>query len=398
VSPQRGAKYAPAVEAPIGPVKWRIEVMLPFGLRSPHPYPETDMNYRCAHRWAFPSWGAALEETAVELAAPAGHEVTVRVTHCGMCHSDLHVQAGGFDMGGGKMSSLERTGTQLPVTMGHEIGGEVVEIGPDAQGVALGDKVIVYPWLGCGVCPVCERGDDHLCPRASRNLGIQLPGGYADLVRVPHVRYLVPIGRLEPARAATFACAGITAYGALRKLNPMTAADHVAIIGCGGVGMTAVALCSAMSPARIVAIDPDPAKREAALRHGAALAFDPNAPEALKTIGKACHLNVAGAVDFVGAESSSALAVNLVRRTGQVVIVGLFGGEFRMPLPMFALKSLQISGSYVAGLNDLRELVAMAQRVALPQIPLDLRPLKAVNQALSDLSQGRVVGRVVLQP
>ena len=356
------------------------------------------MNYRCAHRWAFPKWGAALEEMADELAAPVGREVTVRVTHCGMCHSDLHVQAGGFDMGGGKMSSLERAGTKLPVTMGHEIGGEVVEIGPEVIGVKLGDKVVVYPWLGCGSCPVCERGDDHLCPRASRNMGIQLPGGYADLARVPHERYLVPIGTLEPARAATFACAGITAYGAISKLNPMGEDDHVAIIGCGGVGMTAVALMSATSKAKVVAIDPDPAKREAALQHGAAMAFDPSTADALKTIGKACNMNIAGAVDFVGAESSSSLAVNLVRRTGQVVIVGLFGGEFRMPLPMFALKSLQISGSYVAGLNELRELVALAQRITLPQIPLDLRPLASVNQALSDLAHGRVVGRVVLQP
>jgi propanol-preferring alcohol dehydrogenase len=107
---------------------------------------------------------------------------------------------------------------------------------------------------------------------------------------------------------------------------------------------------------------------------------------------------IAGAVDFVGAESSSSLAVNLVRRTGQVVIVGLFGGEFRMPLPMFALKSIQISGSYVAGVNELRGLVALAQRIKLPEIPLDLRPLASVNQALDDLAHGRVVGRVVLQP
>lgn len=356
------------------------------------------MNYRCAHRWAFPTWGAALSEHTDELAAPSGHEVNIRVTHCGMCHSDLHIQAGGFDMGGGKLTSLERAGAKLPVTMGHEIGGEVVEMGPDATGVALGDKVIVYPWLGCGSCAVCQRGDDHLCPRAARNLGIQLPGGYADLVRVPHSRYLVPIGTLEPARAATFACAGITAYGAIRKLNPMTAQDHVAIIGCGGVGMTAVALLSATSNARIVAIDPDPAKREAALRHGAVLAFDPNEDGALRTIGKACSNDIAGVVDFVGAESTSSLAVNLVRRTGQVVIVGLFGGEFRMPLPMFALKSLQITGSYVAGLEDLRELVALAQRVDLPKIPLELRPLASVNQALDDLAHGRIVGRVVLQP
>lgn len=356
------------------------------------------MNYRCAHRWAFKNWGGALEQQADDLPPPSAHEITVRVTHCGMCHSDLHVRAGGFDMGGGKLSSLDRAGTRLPVTMGHEIGGEVVEVGPEVEGVALGTRVVVYPWLGCGSCAVCERGDDHLCPKASRSLGVQLPGGYADLVRVRHERYLMPIGTLAPERAATFACAGITAYGAIGKLRPMTADDYVAIVGCGGVGMTAVGLCSALTKARVVAIDPDPAKRTAALEHGAALTFDPAAPEALKTIGKACSFNIAGAVDFVGSEASSSLAVNLVRRTGQVVIVGLFGGEFRMPLPMFALKSLQITGSYVGSPNDLRELIALAQRVSLPQIPLDIRPMAGVNQALQDLAQGRVVGRVVLQP
>lgn len=363
-----------------------------------NPALETTMNYRCAHRWAFPQWGGKLEQRSDELAAPAGHEVTLRITHCGMCHSDLHIQAGGFDMGGGKLSSLERSGTALPVTMGHEIGGQVVEVGPEVRSVKVGDQVIVYPWLGCGQCATCERGDEHLCLRAMRNIGMQLPGGYADLVRVPHDRYLVAIGTLDPARAATFACAGITAYGAIGKLDKLGADDHVAVIGCGGVGMTAVALLSATSPAKVVAIDPDAAKREAALQHGAALAFDPGAADAAKTIGKACSMNIAAAVDFVGAESSAALALNLVRRTGQVIIVGLFGGELRMPLPLFPLKSLRISGSYVAGLNELRELVALAQRVALPSTPLQLRPLASVNQALDDLAHGRVVGRVVLQP
>jgi alcohol dehydrogenase, propanol-preferring len=354
------------------------------------------MKYQCAHRWAFDLWGGALARREDALQPVTGHEVTVRVTQCGMCHSDIHIRAGGFDMGGGKLSSFERAGVNLPVTMGHEIVGEVVEIGPDVTGVALGAQVVVYPWLGCGECAVA--GDEHLCVKAARNLGIQAPGGYADAVRVPHERYLVPIGTLEPARAATFACAGITALGAIRKVSATTAEDWVVVIGCGGVGMTGVALLSATSNAKIVAIDPDAAKREAALANGATLAFDPGVTDALKTINKACGGNIAAAIDFVGSETSSSLAVNLVRRAGHVVIVGLFGGEFKMPLPMFALKSITISGSYVGGLNDLRELVALAQRETLPSIPLDIRPLSAVNEALDDLTQGRVVGRVVLQP
>jgi propanol-preferring alcohol dehydrogenase len=356
------------------------------------------MDLRCAHRWAFPQWGAALVPIEETLPAPAGREVTIRVTHCGICHSDLHIQAGGFDMGGGKLSSLERAGTTLPVTMGHEIGGEVVEVGPDVTDAKVGDRVVVYPWLGCGECPTCLSGNDHLCNKGARNLGIQLPGGYSDLVRVPHERYLVALGTLDPARAATFACAGITAYGAIRKLPEAEASDWIAVIGCGGVGMTAVALLSALSKAKVVAIDPDPAKRETAQRYGAALVVDPGTADAARTIIKTSGNNVLGVVDFVGSESSSALGVAVVRRGGTVVIVGLFGGEFRCPVPMFPLKSMAVQGSYVAGLNELRELIALAQRVTLPEIPLTLRPLAEVNRSLEDLAAGRVVGRVVLQP
>ena len=356
------------------------------------------MDYRCAHRWAFPKWGAALEPIEEVLPAPSGREVTIRVTHCGICHSDLHIQAGGFDMGGGKLSSLERAGTKLPVTMGHEIGGEVVEVGPEVVDAKVGDRVVVYPWLGCGECATCLSGNDHLCNKGARNLGIQLPGGYSDLVRVPHERYLVPVGSLDPARAATFACAGITAYGAIRKLPEAEDGDWIAVIGCGGVGMTAVALLSALSKAKVIAVDPDPAKREAAQRYGAALVVDPASADAARTIIKASGNNVLGVVDFVGAESTSALGVAIVRRGGMVVIVGLFGGEFRCPVPMFPLKSMAVQGSYVAGLNELRELIELAQRVTLPEIPLTLRPLSEVNRSLEDLAAGRVVGRVVLQP
>ena len=356
------------------------------------------MKYQCAHRWAFKTWGGALEPIEEQLAPISGHEVTVRITHCGICHSDLHIQAGGFEMGGGRLSSLEAAGNTLPVTLGHEIVGEVVDTGPDVHDVKKGEHVIVYPWLGCGACAVCERGDEHLCPKANMSMGLKLPGGFSDLVRVRHERYLVPFGKLDPARAATFACAGITAWGAIRKLPATAADDWVAVVGCGGVGMTAVALLSATTKSRIVAIDPDPAKREAALKHGASLAFDPGAKGAAREVTAACGGNIAGVIDFVGAESSSAFAINIVRRAGQVVIVGLFGGEFKLALPMFIFKSLNVSGSMVGSLPLLRELVALAQTITLPTIPIELRPINTVNQSLDDLAHGRIVGRVVLQP
>jgi D-arabinose 1-dehydrogenase-like Zn-dependent alcohol dehydrogenase len=222
---------------------------------------------------------------------------------------------------------------------------------------------------------------------------MQLPGGYADLCRVPNERYLVPIGTLDPARAATVACAGITAYGAIRKIPQADAEDYIAVVGCGGVGMTAIALLSATSKAKIIAIDPDAGKREAALRDGAAMAIDPSAADATRNAVKGAGNNIAGVIDFVGSESSTSMAVNLVRRGGTVVIVGLFGGEFRCPVPMFPFKSMTVVGSYVSGLNELRELIALAQTVKLPEIPLTLRPLAEVNASLRDLAEGRVVGR-----
>lgn len=353
--------------------------------------------YRCAHRWAFTQFGGPLAEQADTLPAPTGAEVTVRVRHCGVCHSDLHIQAGGFDLGNGQLSSLARAGVALPVTLGHEIAGELVEAGAEATTLPLGTPVVVYPWIGCGQCAACQQGQDHLCSGAARNLGLQAPGGYADLVRVPHERYLVPLGTLEPARAATLACAGITALGAIRTLGPLAGDERVLVVGCGGVGLTAVALLAATTTARITVVEPDPARRQAALQLGAAAAVDAHAPDALRQAQKAAPGDVAGVLDFVGSPTSSALACAAVRRGGHVVIVGLFGGEFRLPLPLFALRGLRISGSYVGSLADLRELVALAQRVKLPETPLLHRPLAQANEVLADMAAGRLVGRAVLR-
>ena len=148
---------------------------------------------------------------------PKGSEVLLKTLAAGVCHSDLHLADGWFDLGGGKRMSLADRGMKLPVTLGHENVGEVVAVGPDAKGVKIGARMLADPWIGCGNCDVCRRGDDNLC-RAMKSLGVFSNGGYADYIMVPHPRYLFDIGNMNAERAAPLACSGVTTFAALKKV------------------------------------------------------------------------------------------------------------------------------------------------------------------------------------
>src|SRR5262249_28663307 len=132
---------------------------------------------------------------------PTGSEVVLKVLAAGVCHSDLHLADGWFGLGGGKRLSLADRGMKLPVTLGHENVGEVVATGPDAKGVRIGARMLADPWIGCGSCGPCRRGEENLC-RAMKSLGVFSNGGYADYILVPHPRYLFEIGDLPPERVA----------------------------------------------------------------------------------------------------------------------------------------------------------------------------------------------------
>jgi D-arabinose 1-dehydrogenase-like Zn-dependent alcohol dehydrogenase len=107
-------------------------------------------------------WGKLLEAREYTDPEPKGEEVLLRVEAAGVCHSDVHIWDGYFDLGGERRISLESRGVHLPFTMGHEIAGEVAALGPHASGVKVGDKVVAYPWIGCGECAVCRKGGTAL--------------------------------------------------------------------------------------------------------------------------------------------------------------------------------------------------------------------------------------------
>ena len=181
-------------------------------------------------------WGKPLEMREYPDPQPQGEEVLLRVEAAGVCHSDVHIWDGYFDLGDGRKIPLESRGVQLPFTMGHEIAGEVAALGPHASGVAVGDKVVAYPWIGCGECAVCRKGEELLCLNP-RTLGTRRAGGYATHVIVPNARYLLPHRGVPQALAATYTCSGITAFSALKKTRDhLGADDHLVIIGAGGVG------------------------------------------------------------------------------------------------------------------------------------------------------------------
>lgn len=329
---------------------------------------------------------------------PTGSEVLLRTLATGVCHSDLHIWDGYYDIGGGKRFVLRDRGLAPPITLGHEIAGEVVGAGPDATGVAVGDRRVVYPWIGCGKCATCARGDEHLCNRP-QSLGIQRPGGFADYVMVPHPRYLLELGGLTPRQAAPYACSGLTAYSALARVGEAVYRHQpVLVIGAGGLGLMCVSLLSALGGQGAVVADIDPVKRKAALAAGAVAAIDAGAPDVVKQAQSAAKAPIGAALDFVGAGATARLGIDAIARGGKYVIVGLFGGDITLALPFLPIRAIAIEGSFVGSLTEFRALLALVTAGKVPPVPLEGRRLGDAEAALRDLRGGRIVGRAVLEP
>lgn len=320
-------------------------------------------------------------------------EALVRVARAGLCHSDLHIHDGYFDFGDMK----QPIAIEMPAVLGHEIEGEVAELGEGVDGPAVGTRVAVYPWLGCNACETCRAGDQQLCIAVPRPaLGVAQWGGMAEYVHVPFAEALIPIGDLAPGLGAVAMCSGLTAYSALKRLGTPPKDQPVLILGMGGVGLMAMALAKSVLPNPIIAADIDATKREAALQYGAVEAIEPTM-EAWKTVA-AKRGGAIAAIDFVGAPATFGFGTAALRRGGKYVIVGLFGGKATVPLASLPLRPISIIGSYVGRLDEARELIALMRAGGIPVPPIQERPLDQANAAIDDLRAGKVLGRVVLKP
>src|ERR1700724_1937064 len=235
-------------------------------------------------RQSLVKFDAPLCETVVETPKPQSTEVLIRIERCGLCHSDLHIQDGYADLGGGKKLDTTR-GMTLPFTLGHEIAGVVEEAGPEVSNNLIGAKKAVFPWIGCGQCRDWLNGDENLCLK-QRFLGVSIDGGFATHVLVPDAKYLLDYDPLPINQAATLMCSGVTAYGALKRLVDRPRQGNLLLIGLGGAGMMGVSFPQAVVKQEISVADLSPAARESALANGASVAYDPTEADVVKRIVK----------------------------------------------------------------------------------------------------------------
>lgn len=335
--------------------------------------------------------GKPLVCNKIQTPKPKGNEVLIKTISCGVCHSDVHFYDGGFDLGAGKMLELP---LPVPYTLGHEIYGEVVETGELAD-VKVGKKFVIYPWIGCGGCEMCVRGDEHLC-NSPQIIGLQVSGGFGDHVLVPHEKYLHDAGDTDPYLAGAFACSGLTAYSALKKGAPYLANNKVIIIGAGGVGMMALQIAKAAFNCNPIVIDIDDEKLNVALENGASATFNSKNENVMQEIIQHTGGGALNAIDFVGSELSVNFGINLLVKGGKYVIVGLHGGEFKFPLPLIPIMERDIQGSYVGSPGDMSELMALVRQNKIDPIPLQARDASEASKTLMDLKNGKILGRASL--
>jgi propanol-preferring alcohol dehydrogenase len=334
-------------------------------------------------------WEQPAQLVDVPTPEPGPGEVLLRVAGAGLCHSDLHLMhwpAGALPY-------------ELPFTLGHEVAGTVAALGPGADGLEIGEPVVVYgPW-GCGLCPACSVGAEHVCERdvMARGAGLGRDGGLAEYMVVPSPRLTVPLDGLDPVVAAPLADAGLTPYHAIRRvLHLLRPGTSAVVIGIGGLGHVAVQLLKALSPARVVAVDRREEALEVAKRAGADEALPAAGLAAAELRGAAGSRGAALVLDCVGSDETLALAAGAVAQGGQVSVIGLGGGTFPMRFGDVPLETPVIF-SFWGTREELAEVVALARAGAL-ELEIERVPLAGVPAAYERLADGGCRGRVVAVP
>jgi len=351
--------------------------------------------------------GATHALEPVTLHGPEPGEVLVRVRHCGVCHSDLHV-----------MNRLRHAGVTAPMILGHEAAGTVEEVGAGVTTVAPGDHVVLAFHPNCGACFFCLRGEPQLCERPDRpersargprprlrgpdgspvTQGVGI-GGFAPYVVMPE-RGVIPIRADVPlATAALVGCSVTTGVGAAIHTARVEAGSTVAVIGLGGVGLNVVQGARLAGARRIIAVDLLPGKREQARAFGATDTVDGAAADAVQQVQAAAGGYLDYAFEVIGLPQTVQQAFAMIRPGGTAVVVGMVGGTVELPGMDFLREKRLIGSLYGSArvqqhIPELLDLY-MDGRLRLDELVSRHRPLAELDAAFADMEAGLVARTVI---
>lgn len=329
-------------------------------------------------------WGEPPVLTEAPVPEPGPGEVLVEVAGNGLCHSDLAMARMPAEV-------AEALGWSLPFTLGHEIAGHVAALGPGVTGYAEGEPVALVSPASCGTCPACRAGHDSACPRGLAGRGYGRDGGLARYVAAPAPRAVIRLGDLDPLAAGPLTDAGATAHHAVARLAARLGEGTTAVVvGAGGLGAFAVQLLRALTAARVVAVDTNPARR--------AIALDLGAHAAVAAVGEAAAAGSADVVlDIVGIDATIAAGLAAVAPYGAFGLVGAGGGTLRRPWFGSLPRDGEVFTFQGSGIADVEAVVALAAAGRI-RSEVDVWPLSRVADAYAALAAGELRGRAVVTP
>jgi NAD+-dependent secondary alcohol dehydrogenase Adh1 len=314
-------------------------------------------------------------------------DVIVRIGAAGLCRTDLHIQEGQW---------ADKSGVKLPYTPGHENAGWVHEVGSAVSNVAVGDTVIVHPYITCGQCGPCRSGDDMHCLNGSFP-GIDRDGGFADFLKTS-ARSVVKLDpSLQPKDIAALADAGLTAIHAVKKAIPVLGPGaRVVVIGAGGLGHIGIQCLRAMTAAEIIVIDPSDAALALARELGSdhAIKVDGTQVDQVKQLTDG--LGAEAIIDFVGEKGAIEDGIAMVRDGGFYYVIG-YGENIDIPTIDVISREISFIGNLVGTYRDLQDLMTLTAQGKVT-LHTTTYPLDAINDAMADLDGGRLPGRGILIP
>ncbi|MGO1769117.1 MAG: zinc-binding dehydrogenase [Microbacterium sp.] len=353
----------------------------------------------------------ALTSAEIETPSPRRGEVLVKVTACGVCHTDLHVIKG-------------EVGFPRPAVLGHEVSGVIVACGEGVEDDALGvgQAVVSGFIMPCTECDACRRGRDDLCANffaQNRLRGtlydgesrLRMPdgsflamysmGGLAEYAVIPAAAVTPLPAGMDPATAAILGCAGLTSFGAVFRQGRVRAGMQVAIIGTGGIGSSLIPMAAAAGASRIIAIDIADEKLDNARRLGATDTVNSLEVDAKARVHELTGGGVDVAFEALGNPGTFAQAVSLLADGGRMVAIGIApaGAGARIEITPLVRRGYEIVGSFGGRTRtDLPEVVALAAsgKVDVDSLITRSYSLDEVDVAYRDLDAGRITGRAII--